>query len=336
MPVKKEASIETLRGIAIILMVAGHVIGDSSLTGLTVDDDSVWRYIYYSFEYLRMPLFTAISGFVYAIKPVKKESVLRFLKGKSRRILIPFISVATVQFTLNALVPNVNNSTDLTEIWTIYIFGYGQFWFLQALIQVFIVISFLEVFEITTKFKTWLISLILSGIFLVTIVPIVTYDIFNFSRFLYLLPFFILGIGLNRFKDILFNKKIIICVSIILIGGLVVQQLRIFNIIPAGPGKFGFNGVLVGITGIFIIFKIRGKNKFLAALGYYAYGIYLFHVFGTAGSRIIANFMGINGMGSLFLIGLFFGLGFPIILEKLLLLRVPLFKLIFLGLKKDK
>ncbi len=330
---RKEESIETLRGIAIILMVAGHVIGDSHATGLKVGDDSLWRYFYYSFEYLRMPLFTAISGFVYALKPVKKDSALRFFKGKSRRILIPFISVATVQYTMNAFVPNVNNPTDMHELWRIYIFGYGQFWFLQALFQVFIAIIFLEVLNITTNFKGWLISLIISAIILIAVMQYITYDIFNFKRFLYLLPFFILGIGLNRFRDILFKKEVVVFVVIVLISSLIVQQLKWFHFLPRDHGRFGYVGVVVGITGIFIIFKVRGVNRHLANLGYYAYGIYLFHVFGTAGSRIISKIIGIENTGLLLLIGIFFGLGFPILLEKYLLLRSPILKNVFLGLK---
>ena len=330
---RKEESIETLRGIAIILMVAGHVIGDSPSTGLKVEGDSLWRYFYYSFEYLRMPLFTAISGFVYALKPVKKDSALRFFRGKSRRILIPFISVATVQYIMNAYVPNVNNPTDMLKIWRIYIFGYGQFWFLQALFQVFLVIIFLEIFSITTNFKGWLISFLISVLLLIFVKPYVTYDIFSFTKFLYLLPFFILGIGLYRFKDILFKKEVVIFVAIILVSGVIVQQLKWFEILPYNSGRSGFVGVFVGIAGIYIIFKVRGINRYLADLGYYAYGIYLFHVFSTAGSRIVSKLIGIENNGLLFLIGLFFGLGFPIILEKYLLLRVPILKRLFLGLK---
>lgn len=334
MPVKrKEESIETLRGIAIILMVAGHVLGDSTSTGLKVADDSLWRYFYYSFEYLRMPLFTAISGFVYALKPVQKKSVFRFFKGKSRRILIPFISVATVQYIMNAVVPYVNNPTNLQEIWRVYVFGYGQFWFLQALFQVFIVIILLELFKITTNFKGWLISLVIAGIMLIVGFPLVKFDLFNFGRFLYLLPFFILGIGLNRFKDILFKKEVVIFISVVLIIGIVVQQLKWFGILDVGSGRFGYIGIIVGIAGIFIIFRIRGVNRQLASLGYYAYGIYLFHVFGTAGSRIVSKVIGIENTPLLFIIGLAFGLGFPILLEKYVLLKSPILRKVFLGLK---
>ena len=45
---EKDLRIETMRGLALFLMVAGHVIGSSSDLGMKVPDDSVLRYLYES------------------------------------------------------------------------------------------------------------------------------------------------------------------------------------------------------------------------------------------------------------------------------------------------
>ncbi|MBW2464545.1 MAG: acyltransferase, partial [Deltaproteobacteria bacterium] len=100
MPSKKDASIETLRGIAILMMVAGHVIGHDVHAGMRVADDSTWRYVYSSFEYVRLPLFTCISGFVYALHPVTAQNFRAFLVGKAHRVLLPLFFVGTLQFLL--------------------------------------------------------------------------------------------------------------------------------------------------------------------------------------------------------------------------------------------
>ena len=62
----KDLHVETLRGLAILLMVAGHVIGNDSTHGMRVDDSSVWRSAWVSLEFLRLPLFTFLSGVVSA------------------------------------------------------------------------------------------------------------------------------------------------------------------------------------------------------------------------------------------------------------------------------
>jgi fucose 4-O-acetylase-like acetyltransferase len=329
---RKEQSIETIRGVAIILMVAGHVIGNRSDTGLMVDDHSVWRYIYHSFEYLRMPLFTAISGFVYALKPVTTQTISRFLSGKSRRILLPFVFVSTLQYFVNVFAPDVNNRAELSQIWRIYIYSYAQFWFLQALFLVFITVALLEAGNVFISFRGWLISLGTAILILIAAAPFVMTTFLSFTSYLYLLPFFLLGIGINRYSAKLFRRPNLVTIFVLMLAGIAIQQLNWFGMIELQDAKYGMLGTFIGLTGIFLIFFIRKSNRFLAELGYYSYGIYLFHVFGTAGSRIVSRWIGIEGLLPLFLIGLLLGLGFPILLE-LLLMKSRILRRLFLGLK---
>lgn len=65
----KNLTIETLRGIAILLVVAGHVIGSAPDGGMKIDFPHPLRYLYLWIDYIQMPLFTAIAGWVYALKP---------------------------------------------------------------------------------------------------------------------------------------------------------------------------------------------------------------------------------------------------------------------------
>ena len=90
---KKDLSIETLRGLAIILVVMGHVIGSDNTGGMRVEDDSFLRHLYFTFQYLRMPLFTVISGWVYALRPAGMNNLLDFNIKKVRRIILPLIFV---------------------------------------------------------------------------------------------------------------------------------------------------------------------------------------------------------------------------------------------------
>lgn len=62
---KKSLEIETLRGLACLLLVLYHVIGPLG-GGLKIDLGSPFRVIADSMVYVRMPLFTFISGYIYS------------------------------------------------------------------------------------------------------------------------------------------------------------------------------------------------------------------------------------------------------------------------------
>lgn len=67
-----------------------------------------------------------------------------------------------------------------------------------------------------------------------------------------------------------------------------------------------------------MFFRFKPRAQWLAGIGAFAYSIYLFHVFVTAGARILArNLTGLNE-GWLFLISLTGGLALPILAEHLL------------------
>jgi fucose 4-O-acetylase-like acetyltransferase len=279
-----------------------------------------------------MPLFTAISGFVYALKPVTGDVFGKFLKGKSRRILLPMVFVGSLQYIMNAITPNVNQPVPLEEIWKIYVFPYGQFWFLQALFLVFIVITILESSKALSTLKGWAIIFGIATLVLIFAEPRLPFNFFSFNRFLYLFPFFLLGLGINRFSEKLFTKQNILILLVIFVSGITVQQLKWFGVLNFSTVGFNPLRVIVGITGIWLIFHIRKPNKWLAELGYYSYGIYLFHVLGTAGLRIFAKAVGLESLPMTFILGLAFGLGLPILLE-LVLLKSAILRRLFLGLK---
>lgn len=72
--VRKNLSVETLRGIAILLVVVGHVVGSDAGGGMKIDFPHPLRYLYLWIDYIQMPLFTAIAGWVYAL-----EALFRFV-----------------------------------------------------------------------------------------------------------------------------------------------------------------------------------------------------------------------------------------------------------------
>jgi glucans biosynthesis protein C len=188
MKAKKDESIETMRGIALVLMVAAHVLGANSQEGMRLNDNSFGRYIYMAFMHIRMPLFTVISGYVYSLRPVTNESNLfMFLLGKGRRLLIPLAFISPIQYIFQCYTPGVNNTNDISEIWKVFIFPYSHFWFIQAIFLVFLATSLIDHFSLMSDIKKWFYVLIIASLlFLFADFG----EFFSLFRAFYLFPFY--------------------------------------------------------------------------------------------------------------------------------------------------
>lgn len=327
---EKDLSIETLRGFAIVFMVAGHIIG-GNLTGMKVAENSVWRYFYFTLEYLRMPFFTVISGYVYSLRPAGNSNIFKFLRGKSRRLILPLFTVGTLHFLMQHFVPGTNVKLPIADLWKIYIFPYEHFWFLQSIFLIFIFIGIIDQLKQMDTFRNWLIILI-AVILIRQFTPPLESDLFSVNRFLNLLPFFVLGCGIERYKDF-FNSRLLIRILIVVfILCMILQQYTWFAGITLDLTQEKVLGIIEACAGITFVFFIRKNITLMSKIGYYAFGIYLFHVLGTAGSRIFLMKLGVAHHYILFIFGLIFGLGIPILIE-LVFERVWILKRVFFGIR---
>jgi surface polysaccharide O-acyltransferase-like enzyme len=68
------SNINTVRGLACLLIVALHVVGNAASNGLHLPMTSGWHYVMQSIEFLRIPLFTALSGYLYAGRRVTAQN----------------------------------------------------------------------------------------------------------------------------------------------------------------------------------------------------------------------------------------------------------------------
>lgn len=334
MKVEKDKTIETLRGGVIILVVIGHVIGSAYDGGMKVSDDSFLRYIYYTFiDPIQMPLFTIIAGWVYTLRPNSYEKTKGFIRKKALRILIPMFVVGICYFLIQYFTPGTNRKGNLLDIWELLIFPYTLFWYLYSLFIVFIIIAIIDGFKKMNTITSWLLIFSVSIILLLvrdTIIPNQAPNYFSYQGAMYLLPCFILGVGINRFKTLFQNKILIYSVPLILFICIIIQQLSWFKLIDYTVHKDTIVGLLIGLTGTIMLLRFKLNTKWLIWFGGFAYSIYLFHAFGTAGGRIISQKLGIQSTLLIFSISLFSGLFSPIIAEKFLE-RYKITRILFLG-----
>ncbi len=306
---------------AIILVVMGHVIGSASDGGMKVADDSGWRHLYFTFEYLRMPLFTVISGWVYALRPVTPEKIKSFTTKKVRRILFPMAFVGTAYFLLQYIVPGTNKTGNLAEIWKIYVFPYTLYWYLPSLFLVFVLTGLLDAYQRIHTFWQWLGWTLIGFALLLlrdVVIPEASPNYFSYKGGIYLLPFFLIGVGIQRFKTFFDNVWLNRLLALIFFSGLILQQLGWYEVIQYNLDKQSGMGLLIGITGTILLFRLKWKIDWLIYFGSFAYSIYLFHSFGTAGGRIIFKWIGITHDLPVFLFSMALGMLAPIVAEKIL------------------
>lgn len=328
-PKAKDQGIETLRGLAIILMVAGHVIGSSAQGGMQVADDSLWRYLYLTLSPMRMPLFTVISGFVYAYRPVRYEQAKSFLAGKGRRLLLPMISVATVQYVFSCIGPGVSREYQLQDIWRIYLFSYDQFWFLQAIALVFLCVFAIELIGGLRSITGWLFWM---AVAVTLYVAGPDTNFFSIDGWCALLVFFLLGVGLNRFDLLSSNHWVEMVAVIMLVASLACHQavlLADFNLATALPWVV----LGCGLAATLLLVRQRVTWPPLAWLGQYAFTIYLLHCFGVVAARIVMKLaLGVTNPPLTFTVGLIAGLALPII-GHVVLSQIKATRRVFLGMR---
>lgn len=318
---KKNLQIETLRGISILLIVMGHVIGSTPEGGMQIDYPSPWRYLYLCSIYIRLPLITAIAGWVYALKPVECGGLSRFAKSKVNRLLIPMVIVGMLYFCIQYITPGTNRTDSLSSIWRLFFFPYTYFWYLYSLFVIQIAISLLDAKKWLTSFSGWafwLLVCLLLNIAEQTIIPYSIPNLFSFKGALALSPYFMAGLGINRFAAELKNiqwQKMYIVLAVI---GLILLQLQWFDNYGATPSAYSIIQPVFVLPLLALMFYHIPYIPLFAWVGGYSYSIYLYHGFGTSGGRIILSYLGITQSLIVFVFAFAVAVLSPIVVEKVL------------------
>ena len=317
--VAESRRIQTLRGIACLLLVAFHVIGHYPTSGLHVDDDSAYRFFANLFKYVRMPLFAFLSGFVYAYRPALPHHIREFAGRKAFRLGVPLLVVSTLYFVATTFGPqDSNGNVPLEQGWRIYVFPYVHYWFLQAIILIFASIALLDALRLLATPARYATALLATmAIYLCLDMEHADFAPFSYIGALSLAPFFLLGLGANRFKAILLQPRVIWTCGVVF---LVAMALHAFALSRGGAiaSRGTVLGLLIGATSALALLGLFPSLKPLERIGAYSFAIFLFHPFFVAAIRAVHKLLGVASMELTFFVCLIAGVIGPVLLHRVL------------------
>jgi hypothetical protein len=308
-----------------MFLVGYHVIGGEAHQGLKVIEGN-YREVNDVLAYIRMPLFTFLSGLVYAYRPFN-TGFIGYTKGKFRRLLVPMLVVGTVFIATKSIVPGTNaTSFDWRYL---HIISVGHYWFIEALFTIFIGVAVLEKFAFLANKTKFSIVFILSCLLFLSGFEI---RYFALNGVMYLLPFFLLGVATERFSLMTVIKP---SLGYLLLIGVFISLYLILSDFITLQDKRSFDGLVIGSIFCCAILAINLKINVLAKIGVFSYTIYLYHVFFTAGTRIFLNKLGLTDINIVFVLSLLAGVFLPILVEHAFN-KNNTTRLLFLGKSKIK
>lgn len=282
--------IETARFLAVFMLVTYHVVGSSPTGGLKIPADHPISLANAFLADIRMPLFACIAGFVYALKPVQAKDLGRFLSGKFRRLALPGAAAIAI-FLIFCEVMGTRMA--MGRDWPSAFFtSYAHFWFLQAILVIFVVYGS---FDILTKGK-WLIPSLIAAVVIYLMVIRFSVSFMSINRAFYLLPYFIFGILLCRNAGAIQKARPAFLACAVL-AFVCATAMNVGVLVERGHFSASYRDVqslLAGSSVAAICLFALPRVSWLQGFGPLSFTIYLYHIFGTSLARRGLQYMDIG------------------------------------------
>ena len=297
----KSLQIDTLRGLACMLLVLYHVIGADANLGLRIETGPV-RWLNDGLVYLRMPLFTFLSGLVYGLRPFGGNS-RAFLLGKVRRLLIPLFAL------IQASVPDTQSPIGVWYL--LHVQPVAHFWFVESLFWVFLVIWALERRNLIADAKRYLLALGLSCALYLTVRG---WHWFGLEGAMYLRPYFLLGLAFSRFplRAPLASPFVRFALAALAMAAIVSMGMPVPN-----PDRRTVGMLLIGMSLCALSLSFGFQAPWLARIGRHSYAIYLLHVFFTASVRLVLSRASDHALALDIVLALVIGITGPMLIDRI-------------------
>ncbi len=301
----KNVRIETLRGLACLLLVLYHVIGADASFGLGISGGAL-RWFNDGLVYLRMPLFTFLSGLVYGLRPFAGDG-RAFLVGKARRLLIPMLVVGTLFAILQSVTRG--GSVLLGPWYLIHLLPVAHYWFVESLFWVFVLVWALERHDLIATPAGFGSALVLAAaLYLMVRGP----HWLGIEGAIYLLPYFLVGLAVSRFSMQIFLATVSVRVglTVLIVGAVLAMGMPVPN-----PDRRTVAMLVTGVSLCLLLVSSGLVSRWLAWVGRYSFSIYLFHVFFTAFARLALTQLKVDELLLHILFGVVVGVVGPMALE---------------------
>lgn len=274
----RQVWIDFARGIGVILVVYGHVLGGLVRSGL-FPQGALAAWMDYTLYTFHMPLFFFLAGL--NVPHSLQRGTRPFLESKGWTIAYPYVLWSLIQGSIIMLLSRDANiplyPADLAAI------GYrpiGQFWFLYALM-------ICHVLAVLIPSRTAMVIVAAIGLVVFMFLPIRP----DLSLTLHHLPFYVAG---------LYGTRVVMAWQPQAAGGraaLILLVLAFAGAVAAGGHLSGMdaNGAaslpacILGIAAVTVACKLLGENRhrWLATVGVMSMSIYVLHILAGSGMRII-------------------------------------------------
>jgi glucan biosynthesis protein C len=143
-------------------------------------------------------------------------------------------------------------------------------------------------------------------------------NFFSVQQACYLLPFFMIGLGANRFAQRFSDPATQRVAVSIFVLTMTLHVLACFGIFGEVSAQRTLLATSLSASGLIVLIRRMPPVRQLIWIGNFSFTIYLYHVLFTAGARIGMLAVGFQNNMAIFIVGLICGVAGPIGMELVL------------------
>ncbi|MDP4985705.1 acyltransferase family protein [Pseudoalteromonas tunicata] len=304
--------VDYCKAIGIFLVVFGHVL--SGLVNAGFEMNQTYFTLIYSVIYtFHMPLFFFLSG-LFFYSSLQKYHVGGLINQKIDTLFYIYVFWSLFQGSIEVVLSQfTTNGITFREVFQLFTEPRMQFWFLYALIYIFIIS--LAAYKFMSVKYTPILFIFTAALYVFAAqLP----QGFNLYLVYQNLVFFVAGIYFNQLNKEPASNNTLLLLSAI--AFLMVQYFFHQDHVFSDRGLFS---LLTALTSIYFVIQLaclinKHPLQWLLTIGTYSLSIYLIHILVGSGIRILlAKFLHLENFAIHLLLGVAFGIAIPLLFQKI-------------------